>query len=215
MLGKNGGRGWRRLSESRGRVGLLTGTFDPVHLGHVELARAAKRECGLDEVWWLVNARPVGKHGVTDYGLRVRMTELALQGEAGMWVYGGVGHDGPHTMQAFNEITGGYPETEFVFIVGMDTLARLDRWPDVESVVKDATYAVAHRSGAPVAVDGLRSRLGELGDELKVRLFELDDHTGAASSVIRQQLRAGERSSMLDERVHEYVLANGLYGAGL
>jgi len=101
-----------------------------------------------------------------------------------------------------------------VFIVGMDTLARLDRWDDFQSVVEQSSFAVAHRPGTPVQeLEALRGRLGGLGDRLKVQLFDFDDHGAASSTVIRRQLQVGERPEFLDQRVYEYILAHGLYGA--
>jgi nicotinate-nucleotide adenylyltransferase len=193
-------------------IGLLTGTFDPIHLGHVELATAAMRKCGLDEVMILVNAKPAHKDGVLGYPHRLAMAELAVAGRIGMSVYDGSLAEWPHTMQTFAELMRRAAPNRLIFIVGMDTIARLDRWDDPESVVKNASFAVAQRpSASKNEVDELRVRLGRLGRGLNVRLFEIDDHALASSMDIREQLRAGLRPSALDERVYQYVLDHHLY----
>jgi nicotinate-nucleotide adenylyltransferase len=192
-------------------VGLLTGTFDPVHLGHVELAQAAMRERGLDEVWVLVNPGPAHKAGVAPYGQRLVMVGLAVRDVSGLRV---VGDEVTHTMAGFTEFVGKYLGYEFVFVVGMDTMARLDAWDDYEAVVRRAAFAVARRPGvANGAVEGLRARLGALGSELRARVFDFDEHEGASSRTVREQIRAGERPEALDVRVYEYILREGLYRA--
>jgi nicotinate-nucleotide adenylyltransferase len=182
-------------------IGLLTGTFDPVHLGHVELAKAAMRECGLDEVWLMVNAQPGHKSGATAYEHRLAMAELAVGREASINVYRGDLAGSPHVMPTFLELMSRHLPDEFVFVVGMDVMSRLNGWEDAQSIVENATFAVAHRHGSPVkAVDGLRTNL-----------FEFDGYAGASSSSIRGRLAAGELSDELDSRVHEYIRDNGLY----
>jgi nicotinate-nucleotide adenylyltransferase len=193
-------------------VGLLTGTFDPVHLGHLEMSRAAMKSCGLDEVWLHVNARSAHKDGVTEYALRMAMVRLALEGEPRIRPYIGDLAEEPHTQPTFRRLARTYPGTRFLFIVGMDTLAWLDRWDDVASVVEHSTFAVAHRPGTPVQeLDSLRERLGSLGDRLQVQLFDFDDHGLASSTAIRRQLRAGERPQALDPRVLDYIRDYHLY----
>jgi nicotinic acid mononucleotide adenylyltransferase len=97
-------------------------------------------------------------------------------------------------------------------VIGIDNFAALDRWPGVESVVRNTTYAVARRRGAGEAeVEDLRLRLGTLGVELTATLFDLTAHQSAASTVVREQIRVGVQPESLDARVYDYILANSLY----
>ncbi|HVQ43598.1 MAG TPA: GNAT family N-acetyltransferase [Candidatus Saccharimonadia bacterium] len=187
----------------RRRVGLLTGTFDPVHLGHVALARAAMGACDLREVWFLVNPAPGHKTGVVPAADRVAMVQLALEGERRM-------REGDpddvgvvrHRMADFDRLTGAYPGTEFVFIVGADVLAAMARWEDQEPVLERARFAVARRAGAPEAA---------MDSRLQVQVFEVAEHAAASSRVVQGQLAAGERPSELDPRVLAYIRERGLY----
>jgi nicotinate-nucleotide adenylyltransferase len=192
-------------------IGLLTGTFDPVHLGHVELARAAMAAGELDEVWFLVNPASAHKANVLSYVHRFAMMEMAVRDEAGMRVVGGAEGALPHTMAGFRALMGRYPGERFVFIGGMDALDGLDRWDDVGAVVRGAAFLVARRAGSASVVDGLRARLGELGRELDVREFELARHGEASSKLVREAVRAGERPETLDPRVYAYIWAQGFY----
>jgi nicotinate-nucleotide adenylyltransferase len=196
------------------KIGLLTGTFDPVHLGHVALAQAAMRACSLDEVWFLVNPDPEHKNTLTPYVDRLAMVELAIVGVAGLRVYSGPQARAPHVIATFKAIGRAHPDCNFVYVLGVDTFVRLDRWQDVQSVVSNASYAIAFRSGTPdQALVDLRARLGGLADRLETKRFEFDDHGMASSTDIRRQIAAGERPPSLSEKVYEYVVKRGIYGA--
>jgi len=184
-------------------VGLLTGTFDPVHLGHTAMARAAVSACELDEVWFLVNPTSGHKIGVTALTDRVAMVRLAVAGEPTLregapdWSAGPMGH----TIVEFGRLMAHYPDTEFVFIIGIDVLATLDTWEDAKQV-RELSFAVARRAGAPEI---------KLDEHLRVQWFDLAKHGGASSRQVQIELKAGKRPSELHDRVLEYILERGLY----
>jgi nicotinate-nucleotide adenylyltransferase len=196
------------------RVGLLAGTFDPVHLGHVALAKAAMDQGGLDEVWLVVNPQAI-KQDSTKVGLavfehRLAMARLATAAPR-LGVYEGELLMRPHTWSTFEELAK-RDGVDPVFVLGLDALLRIDRWDDVESVVAKATFMVAHRGTLnDGSLSELRQRLGALGKELKVRKFEFEGFDGVSSSQIKASLRKGERPAGLDPRVLEHILAERLY----
>jgi len=189
-------------------IGLFTGTFDPVHLGHMALVRAALREGGLDEMWLLVNADPAHKIDVMAYEHRLAMAELAVRDEPGVRV---VDYRESHTYAGFRAFMAAWPREQFVFVVGMDVMAGIDRWDDIKSVVLDTAFLVAQRPSVGDEVAALRQRLGRVGDLLDAREFEFDAYNMASSRRIRELLRAGEQSEWLDARVAEYISHHSLY----
>jgi nicotinate-nucleotide adenylyltransferase len=195
-------------------IGLLTGTFDPVHLGHIALAQAAMGACELEEVWFLINPDPAHKTTATSFVDRLAMVELAVAGLPGLYVYRGTQASRPHVIATFEAIGAENPDNKFVHILGVDTFVRLDGWQDIQSVVDKASYAVAFRPGTPShAVADLKLRLGELANRLEIQRFEFDDHGLASSTDIRRQVGEGEKTISLNARVYDYIVSHGLYGA--
>lgn len=193
----------RNVSSFRQKVGLLTGTFDPVHRGHVALARAAQTACALDEVWFLVNPEPRHKQGVTALSDRMAMVRLALHEEAGLRE--GEPSDGAvvkwHTTAEFKLLTVRHPELDFVFIVGADVLDTLSDWEDADAA-RQLSYAAARRPGVDIA---------RVEEGLQVQWFDLKEYTGASSRKMQAELAAGVRPAELDKHVLEYIREHGLY----
>jgi nicotinate-nucleotide adenylyltransferase len=198
-----------------GRVGLLTGTFDPVHLGHLELAASAKQALGLDRVWFLVNAHTEQSESykkAAGFADRLAMVRAAVADSPDITVYEGALALRPHNIRTFIDLFNEHPNDGFVFITGMDTIGRLDRWEDFESVVKNTSFAVSHRPGTPItALSDLQDRLNEAGLELKAEVFETRDFGEASSTKIRRELEGGRVPAHLDPRVFEYIKQNKLY----
>jgi nicotinate-nucleotide adenylyltransferase len=203
--------------DTRKRVGLLTGTFDPIHNGHIALALAAQKACKLVEVWLLVdpkreNAESERKPSASAFKHRLAMAHLACDRHPSIRVYDGEMADKPHNIVTFLELMSRYPENKFIFIVGMDTMLRLDRWPSVETVVKSTSFAISNRpSASSSGLDELRESLGDLGQALNVHLFALDHDEFVSSSGVRSVIAKGKRPNNISKDVYEYILENNLY----
>jgi nicotinate-nucleotide adenylyltransferase len=197
------------------RIGLLTGTFDPIHLGHIELAEAALRVFELERALIWVNAEAPHKVGVTPYADRLAMTKFATGGHDGIEVYEGELSAQPHNMSTFLKLAGRYADAELCYIVGADTFANIYRWDDVQSVVEHTTFLLAERGSkqAHTVVRELSERLGASSEHLRVELFEFAGHNEASSLRVRAQLRAAGRPDVIDPRVYQYILENRLYRA--
>ena len=187
------------------KTAILGGTFDPIHQGHLALARAAKKQFALDRVIFVpafIPPHKAGRRDMTPAPYRYRMTELALLGEAGFEV-SDIEFSRPEisytvdTLQAFKEK---FPKDHFFLILGEDSLAEMPRWKDPAKIEKMADLLAAKRPGA-VAVLPAGARWIEMPECL------------ISSSAIRKQIRSGERPGpeILPPPVEAYIHTMNLY----
>ena len=132
------------------KIGIMGGTFDPIHNGHLEIAKAAYEQFHLDKVWFMPNGNPPHK-ALTDIGSsvkeRLRMVELAIEGQDGFCLEAYEARKKSvscsyETMEYFNKI---YPEDDFYFIIGADSLFAVDRWVHPERLFPTCTILAAYR----------------------------------------------------------------------
>jgi nicotinate-nucleotide adenylyltransferase len=193
------------------RVGILGGTFDPVHLGHLVLAEQAREAGRLDQVRFVVSARPPHKSGqaLTPFAQRVEMLRLAMAGEPAFQVdereeaRPGTGY----TVDTLEELHREMPDATLVLVVGADCLADLPQWRRPERIAELAEILVMGRGPERKNVAGLPNRL-------RFTWIEGAPQIGIASSDLRQRAREGHSLRYLVPRAVEcYIEQHGLYGA--
>lgn len=194
------------------RIGILGGTFDPIHFGHIELARAALREYALCEVRVMTGGMPPHKRGkITDAAIRHEMTVLALSGEEKIipYDYEISKTDYSYTAKTLTELKTLYPDWEIYFIIGEDSLRDLPEWYEPETVIKNCILLVYPRDD--------NSDFEKLIDERK-KQFNADIRSIAApivdvsSTDIRNRVRAGEKiDKFVPEKVAAFIKEKGLY----
>lgn len=198
------------------RIGILGGTFNPPHRGHLALARNARDELSLDEVLLMPVNAPAHKPGGEDPGPghRLEMCRLAIGGEQAISACGlELERGGPsYTADTLNEIHDRRPEAELTFIVGADTARTLPGWHAPRRLLELAELAVAARAG----ID--RSQVTDAialaaGGAVRPRLRFLEmEPIEASSSAARALIAAGsDAQEMLGHDVAAYIAAHGLY----
>jgi len=136
------------------RVGILGGTFDPIHLGHLAMAEQCREQVPLDQVWFMVSAAPPHKRDreISSFDKRVDMVQLAVAGNPAFQV-NEMEKDRPgpsYTADTLRELHRQFPETEFCWIVGSDCLPDLPHWHEPLTVISLAKLVVVARAGWPV-----------------------------------------------------------------
>lgn len=187
------------------RVGLLGGTFDPPHLGHLVVAETARVELGLDEVRLLVAGDPWMKEGHSEAAHRVAMARLAVAGDPHLVVDDReTRRDGPtYTADTLEELRSEEPGVVWTFLLGADAAAKLPRWRRAADALALASFVVVTRPGHRVELTGgLLSGLAEL----EVPQIEI------SSTELRRRVREGGAVRYLvPAPVLAYIGEHGLY----
>lgn len=185
-------------------TGLLGGSFDPPHRGHLALGEAARRQLGLARVRLLPAGDPWRKaaRGVTPAAERLAMTRLAVADDPAFEVDAReVERPGPsYTVDTLRELRD-EGETDLVLILGGDALADLPAWREPEAILALARLAVAPRAGEPV----------EAPAGARVTVLAMPP-LAVSSTLVRERIRAGEPvDDLLPAAVAAHVRARGLY----
>jgi nicotinate-nucleotide adenylyltransferase len=189
------------------RVGVLGGTFDPIHNAHLELAQAALMGLALNEVRFIPAGQPWQKPtNITAAEHRLAMTALAIQGSPSFTLdTREVQRAGPSfTLDTMRELQRERPDVDWVLIIGADQYTKLHTWRDWQTLLGLVTLAVANRPGVP----------GQAAPEVqafahRVVPFPMLD---ISSTDIRQLVRRGaDISSLVPASVARYIETHRLY----
>jgi nicotinate-nucleotide adenylyltransferase len=192
------------------KVGILGGTFDPVHNAHIVLAESARSELLLDLVLFVPAGEPWRKTRViTAAEHRLAMLQLAIGGNDAFRISDiELRRAGPtYTADTLDELAGERLDDEFYFIVGTDALADLPNWHEPERIVQHAMLAVAVRDWHDVDVE----TLGVPGLASRVVRFDMP-RVDVSSTAIRAAVAAGENiDDLVPAAVARYIAEHGLY----
>ena len=208
-----------RLSERaarRGilRVGLLGGSFDPPHIGHLILAEEARDQLGLDKVLFAPAGQQPLKQGqaVTEVEDRVRMTELAIADNPGFELSrGDVDRPGPHyTIDLVALVAAQLPHAaELYFLMGFDSLRDLPKWREPEKLICAARLVALTRPDIPIDWGALEAALPGVRD--RVRLLDMPE-LEIESRDLRERVRTGRSIRyMSPDAVRAFIEERGLY----
>ena len=196
-------------------IGLMGGSFNPIHCGHVALARAALESGRVERVLFLPTGNPPHKReGLADKFDRLRMVELAVEHEAGMAVCREeIDRDGViYTVDTQAALNRKMPDCTLTYLIGADTLRALGTWRRVETVIERCKFLVMMREGETreevIRLAGLWTQRGAQIDFLDARKMDI------SSTQIREQIQKGlpfER--LVPQAVADYIHEHGLYGA--
>ena len=196
------------------RLGILGGTFDPVHRGHLALAHAACDELGLDEVLFLPAGQPWRKAGriIASSEHRLAMLRRTLEGEAAFPVSKlELERTGPsYTADTLEALRDDRPEDELFFLLGEDALMDLPNWARPQRILELAMLAVARREDSSAeALAEAERRLPGLGE----RVIWLKMPAVAVSATeVRERVREGQPiGDLAPAGVQEYIRKQGLY----
>jgi nicotinate-nucleotide adenylyltransferase len=181
-------------------TGIFGGSFDPIHHGHLILARAALEELGLDRILFIpANVSPHKSETKPATAQdRLAMLRLAIKDESGFEASDLELHRPPpsFTVETLGELRSRHPDDQFTLLIGADNVAKFDTWREPEEIRRLATIAVLDRAGHDTARDWPVVR----------RLI------GLSSTDIRARVAAGRSIRYLTpDSVCDYIATHGLY----
>lgn len=180
------------------KIGLYGGSFDPIHVGHMTVAKAAK-EFGLDKVIFIPTGNMPHKSGCAATAQqRVEMLRLAIDnGDFLISDYEIQRSDVSYSADTIEHFKSIYKNDDIYFIVGDDSYGYIDKWRDPERIFENAQLLVYPREGVEILPPAVR----------------LDcERVDVSSSEIREKIKSGENVSyLLKKEVYDYIIENGLY----
>ena len=212
------GAGAEAAARGVAQVGVLGGTFDPIHVGHVAVAHAARLELGLDEVLVIPAASPPHKMGLAmaPASDRLAMVELAVAGEDGL-VASRIELDRPGPSWTVDTLTqllddagASGRDIALTLILSADAFAGLPDWHDTERILGLARIAVAPRPGhAPPSLDRLPSNLRALAAGTAILA---GPNVDVSATDIRRRVAAGlPIDGLVAPEVARYIEVHHLY----
>lgn len=206
-------------------VGILGGTFNPPHIGHLVCAQGARAQLGLDRVLLMPVHQPPHKDAPDDAGVdeRVAMCRLAAGGETETWLgvstleaeRGGASY----TVDTLRALTAQAPQDELTFIVGGDMAYSFASWREPEAILELATLAVAEREG--VGRGDIAARLEPFNQRVarapdvppRVCFFDMPRLDISSSDIRRRVAAGGPIRHLVPDAVADHIAAYGLYRA--
>jgi nicotinate-nucleotide adenylyltransferase len=201
-----------------GRLGILGGTFDPVHFGHLDAANAARRALNLDQVWlipsWdpphrLIDPLASGYHRFALVALAVQGDETLRASDIELTRTGA-----SYTADTLRAVARqGWHASQIFFILGSDAFAEITTWREFPAVLDAANFVVIARPGT--TLDAAAARTPSLRGRLGTSIFLVEARTrDVSSSTIRARLAARQPiDDLVPAAVARHILAHHLYDA--
>lgn len=199
------------------RVGIMGGTFDPIHNGHLMIAEVAYSQFQLDEVWFMPNGNPPHKAKEdigSDVSHRVEMVKLAIKGHDGFRLEAyeterkTVSYSYA-TMEHFRKL---YPQDNFFFIIGADSLFTIEQWVQPERIFPTCTILAAYRDEIDTPEE-MQTQIEYLKQKYhaKIELLPSPLLKISSSQIRRCCAQHKEIAGFVPYTVKEYIRKEGLY----
>ena len=200
------------------KIGIMGGTFDPIHVGHLILGEAAYRQFGLDQVWFMPAGNPPHKQNREGRATDSQRVEMVRRSIA----------DNPHfalsliemyedgysyTYRTLESLNKQFPDTNFYFIIGADSLFDFDHWKEPQRIANASTIVAATRNH--VRPETFESILAKMRERYQGSFLKLDTpNLDISSQNIREMIRQGESVKyVLPDSVIHYICENHIYGS--
>ena len=204
-----------QTSKQRRKIGIMGGTFNPIHNGHLQLAEHAYRDYALDEVIFMPSHRPVYKRGIyiVDDRTRVEMIKRAIAGRSYFSIStmeldrGG----NTYTIDTMKALREEMPDCELYFLIGADSLFQLETWYKAEQLLRITNFLVAIRNGSTLSqMKVIAQKLYEKYGT-KIGFLSMQNIDISSSEIRNRIYNSLDVSRMLPASVLDYMEEKRLY----
>lgn len=200
---------------ARKKIGILGGTFDPIHIAHLILAENAYEQFDLETILIMPTYVPPHKLNkeVTSAQHRTKMVQLAIEDNKHFKLStielerGGL----TYTSDTLSELTANNPENEYYFIIGADSLSQIEEWYKPQIIMQNAVLLVAVREH--MEIETIEEMINELKEKYQAKIYLLrTSNMDISSSMLRKKVAAGENIKYyVPKDVEKYIYQNHLY----
>ena len=199
------------------KIGIMGGTFDPIHNGHLHLAQTALTQFDLDQIWFMPNGNPPHKKSETIKSTaedRMKMTSLAIAPfpEFVLQPYEALRAEVSCSYQTMEHFSKIYPDDEFYFIIGADSLMAIETWVHPERIFPTCTILATYRNEVKTKEE-MNRQIQYLSEKYhaKIRLLETP-LMPVSSHELRASLQSGDSvSEYMPAAVCSYIKQHHLY----
>lgn len=196
-------RGFKRM-----RYGIMGGTFDPIHMGHLFIAEDIKERLDLDKIIFIPNGTPPHKEAETPDKCRLEMTEAAIIDNEDFLLSDIEisGEEYSYTVKTLQKLNDEYPEDEFFFIVGSDSVMSFHEWREYRKIFDLCTLVCYRRAN-------FDEEKVQLEEELCSQIIFVDSVIlDISSTLIRERVREGRSIRyIVPDEIVKYIEKNNLY----
>lgn len=197
------------------RIGIMGGTFNPIHNGHIEIAKAAYKQFSLDKVFFLPAKRPPHKRNqnIADDNARIQMIDVAIR----PYPYFTVStcemerEKFSYTADTLRELSEKYPESELYFIVGADSLHYMEEWREPDVIFKLAHILSAPRFPITNEEDFAYKAYLEKSFGAKIDFIKMTPINISSSEILAELKKGNFLEEQLPEGVADFIRSNKLY----
>jgi nicotinate-nucleotide adenylyltransferase len=202
-------------SEGKKKIGIMGGTFDPIHIGHLMLAEQAYDKFELDKVLIMPSGNPPHKDNAVSAlsKHRVQMARLAIESnkhfELSLIEVERSGYT--YTYETLEDLKKENPDVEYYFIIGADSLLDFDKWKEPKKICEDSTILVATRYN--LSSIELKRQIDDVANKYNAKIYSLETpNIDISSKLIRTLVSTGKSIKYyVSNDVERYIYKNNLY----
>lgn len=200
------------MTDQKRKIGLLGGSFDPIHLGHLNLAASIKKKLNLDEIWFVIaKINPLKQNTVPiPFKHRLAMVKLAIEGHEDYSIkeLENLRTEASYTIDTIKEFVKTNPQYDFYLILGYDAIKNFEDWKSYKEIMKLCTVVIGTRAGEKQEII---FKDKTLCNQILNNVVEIPPLL-ISSTEIRERLKLNRScEGLLPKNVYDYIQLNQLY----